>query len=138
MPTYENMYYYLEHSIREALQDLEQQNFGAAKKTLTQAREVTEKMRRVIVGKNDVYECFRNPYDFIERYQRFRSRIIRTAPQSSENAQHTLSRSITVTRPMCARVTSWFRFLPMDFSSFSTSFRPSMTTTCFPRQQAVT
>ena len=48
MPTYENMYYYLEHSIREALQDLEQQNFGAAKKTLTQAREVTEKMRRVI------------------------------------------------------------------------------------------
>ena len=68
MPTYENMYYYLEHSIREALQDLEQQNFGAAKKTLTQAREVTEKMRRVIVGKNDVYECFRNPYDFIERY----------------------------------------------------------------------
>ena len=60
MPTYENMYYYLEHSIREALQDLEQQNFGAAKKTLTQAREV-------IVGKNDVYECFRNPYDFIER-----------------------------------------------------------------------
>ena len=51
MPTYENMYYYLEHSIREALQDLEQQNFGAAKKTLTQAREVTEKMRRVIVGK---------------------------------------------------------------------------------------
>ena len=58
MPTYENMYYYLEHSIREALQDLEQQNFGAAKKTLTQAREVTEKMRRVIVGKNDVY---RNP-----------------------------------------------------------------------------
>ena len=35
MPTYENMYYYLEHSIREALQDLEQQNFGAAKKTLT-------------------------------------------------------------------------------------------------------
>ena len=43
MPTYENMYYYLEHSIREALQDLEQQNFGAAKKTLTQAREVTEK-----------------------------------------------------------------------------------------------
>ena len=61
MPTYENMYYYLEHSIREALQDLEQQNFGAAKKTLTQAREVTEKMRRVIVGKNDVYECFRNP-----------------------------------------------------------------------------
>ena len=66
MPTYENMYYYLEHSIREALQDLEQQNFGAAKKTLTQAREVTEKMRRVIVGKNDVYECFRNPYDLIE------------------------------------------------------------------------
>ena len=62
MPTYENMYYYLEHSIREALQDLEQQNFGAAKKTLTQAREVTEKMRRVIVGKNDVYECFRNPF----------------------------------------------------------------------------
>ena len=61
MPTYENMYYYLEHSIREALQDLEQQNFGAAKKTLTQAREVTEKMRRVIVGKNDVCECFRNP-----------------------------------------------------------------------------
>ena len=59
--------HYLEHSIREALQDLEQQNFGAAKKTLTQAREVTEKMRRVIVGKNDVYECFRNPYDFIER-----------------------------------------------------------------------
>ena len=56
MPTYENMYYYLEHSIREALQDLEQQNFGAAKKTLTQAREVTEKMRRVIVGKNDVYD----------------------------------------------------------------------------------
>ena len=55
------------NSIREALQDLEQQNFGAAKKTLTQAREVTEKMRRVIVGKNDVYECFRNPYDFIER-----------------------------------------------------------------------
>ncbi len=67
MPTYENMYYYLEHSIREALQDLEQQNFGAAKKTLTQAREVTEKMRRVIVGKNDVYECLRNPYDLIER-----------------------------------------------------------------------
>ena len=70
MPTYENMYYYLEHSIREALQDLEQQNFGAAKKTLTQAREVTEKMRRVIVGKNDVYECFRNLYDFIERLPR--------------------------------------------------------------------
>ena len=22
---------------------------------------------KVIVGKNDVYECFRNPYDFIER-----------------------------------------------------------------------
>ena len=34
MPTYENMYYYLEHSIREALQDLEQQNFGAAKRRL--------------------------------------------------------------------------------------------------------
>ena len=68
MPTYENMYYYLEHSIREALQDFGTAKFRRGKKEqLTQAREVTEKMRRVIVGKNDVYECFRNPYDFIER-----------------------------------------------------------------------
>ena len=39
-------------------------------------------------------------------HHRFRSRISRTAAQSSENAWRTLSRLITVIRPMCARVTS--------------------------------
>lgn len=39
-------------------------------------------------------------------HHRFRSRINRTAAQSSENAWRTPSRLITVTRPMCARVTS--------------------------------
>ena len=39
-------------------------------------------------------------------HHRFRSRINRTAAQSSENAWRTLSRLTTVTRPMCARVTS--------------------------------
>ena len=39
-------------------------------------------------------------------HHRFRSRIIRTMPQSSENDRYTLSRLTTVTRPMCARVTS--------------------------------
>ena len=37
---------------------------------------------------------------------RFRSRINRTAAQSSENAWRTLSRLTTVMRPICARVTS--------------------------------
>ena len=37
---------------------------------------------------------------------RFRSRINRTVAQSSENAWRTLSRLTTVTRPICARVTS--------------------------------
>ena len=39
-------------------------------------------------------------------HHRFRSRINRTAVQSSENAWRTLSRLITVIRPMCAKVTS--------------------------------
>ena len=39
-------------------------------------------------------------------HHRFRSRISRTAAQSSENAWRTPSRLITVTRPMYARVTS--------------------------------
>ena len=39
-------------------------------------------------------------------HHRFRSRISRTTAQSSENAWRTLSRLITVIRPMCARVTS--------------------------------
>ena len=39
-------------------------------------------------------------------HHRFRSRIMRTASQSSENVCRTLSRSTTVTRPMCASVTS--------------------------------
>ena len=39
-------------------------------------------------------------------HHRFRSRISRTAAQSSENAWRTPSRLITVIRPMCARVTS--------------------------------
>lgn len=39
-------------------------------------------------------------------HHRFRSRISRTAAQSSENAWRTLSRLTTVMRPICARVTS--------------------------------
>ena len=39
-------------------------------------------------------------------HHRFRSRINRTAVQSSENAWRTPSKLITVIRPMCARVTS--------------------------------
>lgn len=67
MPTYENMYYCLDHAIREAIKKLDQQNFGAARDELMQAYETAEKMRRALVGGSDVYECFRNPYDNAER-----------------------------------------------------------------------
>ena len=67
MTAYQRMYYYLDHAIGEALREMEQQNFGTAKETLRQAREVTDKMRCKEEGTTDVHEYIRNPYDFIER-----------------------------------------------------------------------
>ena len=67
MTAYQNMYYYLDHAIGEALREMEKQNFGTAKETLRQAREVTDKMRCKEEGTTDLHEYIRNPYDFIER-----------------------------------------------------------------------
>ncbi len=67
MTAYQNMYYYLDHAISEALCEMEKQNFGTAKETLQQARELADKMRRKEEGTTDVHEYIRNPYDFIER-----------------------------------------------------------------------
>ena len=67
MTTYENLYYYLDHAIHKALGEIEDQNFGAAKKELLQAQKIAEKMRCAMTDGNKVHECFRNPYDAIER-----------------------------------------------------------------------
>lgn len=68
--------------------------------------ELTDRKKQILKIVVDGYVATAEPVSSKAIAEKMPGRINRTAAQSSENAWRTLSRLITVTRPMCARVTS--------------------------------